>query len=302
MPLPSRLVECVPNFSEGRRPEVLEKIVAAIASVPRVKVLDESMDMDHNRSVVTFVGEPEACVDAMFRGMQTAADLIDMAQHQGAHPRIGATDVVPFVPLIGITMDECVILARKLGEMAGRQLGIPIYLYAEAAARPERRILADVRKGEYEGLREELGKVPEREPDFGPNVFNAKAGATAVGARKPLIAYNIYLKTTDVKVAKSIAKAVREKDGGLKKVQALGLWIPERSMAQVSMNLLDYHVTGFKAVFNEVTRLAEKAGVKVAESELIGLVPRDAFAEVSPEQLLLAGFTKNQIIENRLED
>lgn len=302
MPLPSRLVECVPNFSEGRRPEVLEKIVAAIASVPGIKVLDESMDMDHNRSVVTFVGEPEACVDAMFRGMQTAADLIDMAQHQGAHPRIGATDVVPFVPLIGITMDECVILARKLGEMAGRMLGIPIYLYAEAAARPERRILADVRKGEYEGLREELGKKPEREPDFGPNAFNAKAGATAVGARKPLIAYNIYLKTTDVKVAKSIAKAVREKDGGLKKVQALGLWIPERSMAQVSMNLLDYHVTGFKAVFNEVTRLAEKAGVKVAESELIGLVPRDAFAEVSPEQLLLAGFTKNQIIENRLED
>ncbi|MCC6741978.1 MAG: glutamate formimidoyltransferase [Planctomycetia bacterium] len=302
MPLPSRLVECVPNFSEGRRPEVLEKIVAAIASVPRVKVLDESMDMDHNRSVVTFVGEPEACVDAMFRGMQTAADLIDMAQHQGAHPRIGATDVVPFVPLIGITMDECVILARKLGEMAGRMLGIPIYLYAEAAARPERRILADVRKGEYEGLREELGKKPEREPDFGPNAFNAKAGATAVGARKPLIAYNIYLKTTDVKVAKSIAKAIREKDGGLKKVQALGLWIPERAMAQVSMNLLDYHVTGFKTVFNEVTRLAEKAGVKVAESELIGLVPRDAFAEVSPEQLLLAGFTKNQIIENRLED
>lgn len=302
MPIPTRLVECVPNFSEGRRPEVLEKIVAAIASVPRVKVLDESMDMDHNRSVVTFVGEPEACVDAMFRGMQTAADLIDMAQHQGAHPRIGATDVVPFVPLIGITMDECVILARKLGEMAGRMLGIPIYLYAEAAARPERRILADVRKGEYEGLREELGKKPEREPDFGPNAFNAKAGATAVGARKPLIAYNIYLKTTDVKVAKSIAKAVREKDGGLKKVQALGLWIPERAMAQVSMNLLDYHVTGFKAVFNEVTRLAEKAGVKVAESELIGLVPRDAFAEVSPEQLLLAGFTKNQIIENRLED
>lgn len=302
MPLPSRLVECVPNFSEGRRPEVLEKIVAAIASVPGIKVLDESMDMDHNRSVVTFVGEPDATVDAMFRGMQTAADLIDMAQHKGAHPRIGATDVVPFVPLIGITMEECVILARKLGEMAGRMLGIPIYLYAEAAARPERRILSDVRKGEYEGLRDEIGKVPAREPDFGPNAFNAKSGATAVGARKPLIAYNIYLKTTDVKVAKGIAKAVREKDGGLPKVQALGLWIPERSMAQVSMNLLDYRTTGFKGVFNEVTRLAEKAGVKVAESELIGLVPRDAFAEVSPEQLLLAGFTKNQIIENRLED
>lgn len=302
MAIPNQLVECVPNFSEGRRPEVVEKIVAAIASVPGIKVLDESMDMDHNRSVVTFVGGPDATVDAMFRGMQTAADLIDMTQHHGAHPRIGATDVVPFVPLIGVTMEECVILARRLGEMAGRQLGIPIFLYAEAAARPERRILSEVRKGEYEGLKEDLGKKPERTPDFGPDAFNAKAGATAVGARKPLIAYNIYLKTTDVKVAKGIAKAVRERDGGLPGVQALGLWIPERSMAQVSMNLLDYRTTGFKTVFNEVTSRAEKAGVKVAESELIGLVPRDAFAEVSPEQLLLAGFTKNQIIENRLED
>ncbi|KAF0241674.1 MAG: glutamate formiminotransferase / formiminotetrahydrofolate [Planctomycetota bacterium] len=302
MAIPNRLVECVPNFSEGRRPEVVEKIVAAIASVPRIKVLDESMDMDHNRSVVTFVGEPDATVDAMFRGMQTAADLIDMAAHHGAHPRLGATDVVPFVPLIGVTMEECVILARRLGEMAGRVLGIPIYLYAEAASRPERRILSDVRKGEYEGLKEDLGKKPERTPDFGPDAFNARSGATAVGARKPLIAYNIYLKTTDVKVAKGIAKAVRERDGGLPKVQALGLWIPERSMAQVSMNLLDYRTTGFKTVFNEVTSRAEQAGVKVAESELIGLVPRDAFAEVSPEQLLLAGFTKNQIIENRLED
>jgi glutamate formiminotransferase len=302
MSLPDRIVECVPNFSEGRKPEVVEKIVASIASVPRVKVLDESMDMDHNRSVVTFVGEPEACVEGMFRGMQTAADLIDMTVHKGAHPRIGATDVVPFVPLRGVTMEECVILARKLGEMAGRVLGIPIYLYAEAASKPTRKILADVRKGEYEGLCEEIGKNPERDPDFGPKAINRKAGATAVGARKPLIAYNIYLQTTDVKVAKTIAKAVRERDGGLPKVQALGLWIPERSLAQVSMNLLDYRTTGFKAVFEAVTRLAEKAGVKVAESELIGLVPRDAFAEVSPEQLLLAGFTKNQIIENRLED
>jgi glutamate formiminotransferase len=206
------------------------------------------------------------------------------------------------VPLVGVTMEECVILARKLGEMAGRMLGIPIFLYADAASRPERRILSDVRKGEYEGLKEDLGKKPERTPDFGPDAFNAKSGATAVGARKPLIAYNIYLKTKDVKVAKAIAKAVREKDGGLPKVQALGLWIPERDMAQVSMNLLDYRTTGFKTVFHEVTQRAEKAGVKVAESELIGLVPRDAFAEVSPEQLLLAGFTKNQIIENRLED
>lgn len=299
--LPERLVEVVPNFSEGRRPEVVEKIVAAIASVPGIKVLDESMDMDHNRSVVTFVGEPDAAVEGMFRGMQSAADLIDMAQHKGAHPRIGATDVVPFVPLRGVTMEECVILARRLGEQAGRQLGIPIYLYAEAASRPTRRILADVRKGEYEGLKDVPGN-PERLPDFGPAAFNAKSGATAVGARKPLIAYNIYLQTTDVKVAKSVAKAVREKDGGLPKVQALGLWIPERSLAQVSMNLLDYRTTGFKTVFNQVAKLAEKSGVKVAESELIGLVPRDAFSEVSPEQLLLAGFTKNQIIENRLED
>ncbi|MBI2922697.1 MAG: glutamate formimidoyltransferase [Planctomycetes bacterium] len=300
--LPERLVECVPNFSEGRRPEVVERIVAAIASVPRVRVLDESMDMDHNRSVVTFVGEPDAAADAMFRGMQTAADQIDMTQHKGAHPRIGATDVVPFVPLRGVTMEECVILARRFGETAGRMLGIPIYLYAEAAARPERRILADVRKGEYEGLRDELGRKPEREPDFGPNTFNAKAGATAVGARKPLIAYNIYLKTTDVTVAKKIARAIRESSGGLPKVQALGLWIPERNMAQVSMNLLDYQTTGFREVFKEVGKRAKKAAVEVAESELIGLVPRDAFAEVSPEQLLLAGFSKNQIIENRLED
>jgi len=248
------------------------------------------------------VGEPDPVVEAMFRGMQTAADLIDMTQHKGMHPRIGATDVVPFVPLRGVTMAECVVLARRLGEQAGRLLGIPIYLYAEAAARPERRILADVRKGEYEALRDELGTVPGREPDFGPNAFNAKSGATAVGARKPLIAYNIYLNTKDVKIAKEIAKAIRESSGGLPKVQALGLWIPERNMAQVSMNLLDYHTTGFKTVFGEVEKLAKKAGVRIAESELIGLVPRDSFAEVSPEQLFLAGFSKNQIIENRLED
>jgi glutamate formiminotransferase len=300
--LPDRIVECVPNFSEGRRPEVVEKIVAAIASTPRVKVLDESMDLDHNRSVVTFVGEPEYAQDAMFRGMQTAAELIDMTQHTGAHPRLGAIDVVPFVPLRGVTMEECVILARRLGEQVGRVLGIPVYLYAEAASRPERRILADVRRGEYEGLRAELGKVPAREPDFGPAVFNAKSGGTAIGARKPLIAYNIYLKTADVAVAKKIARAVREKDGGLKGLQALGLWIPERGMAQVSMNLLDYRTTGFRTVFEAVSQKARALKVEVAESELIGLVPRDAFAEVSPEQILLAGFSKNQIIENRLEE
>lgn len=300
--LPDRIVECVPNFSEGRRPEVVEKIVAAIASVPRVKVLDESMDMDHNRSVVTFVGEPEAAQEAMYRGMQTAAELIDMTQHAGAHPRIGATDVVPFVPLRGVTMEECVILARRLGEQVGRQLGIPVYLYAEAAARPERRILADVRRGGYEGLREELGKDPARDPDFGPGTLNLRSGATAIGARKPLIAYNIYLRTEDVSIAKKIAKTIREKDGGLKGVQALGLWIPERKMAQVSMNLLDYQTTGFRTVFEAVARKARALKTEIVESELIGLVPRDAFAEVSPEQILLAGFSKNQIIENRLEE
>lgn len=300
--IPDRIVECVPNFSEGRRPEVVERIAGAIASVPKVRVLDEQMDMDHNRSVITFVGEPEPVAQAMMRGMETAAELIDMSVHHGAHPRIGATDVVPFVPLRGVTMEECVALARRFAENAGRSLGIPIYLYAEAASRPERKILADVRRGEYEALRDELGKKPERNPDFGPNAFNAKSGATAVGARKPLIAYNIYLETTDLAVAKKIAKAVRESSGGFPKVQALGIWIPERNMAQVSMNLLDYATTGFKTVFDEVARRAGKEGVKVAESELIGLVPRDAFAQCSPEHLLLAGFSKNQIIENRLEE
>jgi glutamate formiminotransferase len=300
--LPDRLVECVPNFSEGRRTEVVEKIVQAIASAPRVKVLDESMDLDHNRSVVTFVGEPDAVVDAMFRGMQTASDLIDMSQHHGAHPRIGATDVVPFVPLRGVTMEDCVRLARRLGERAGRELGIPIYLYAEAASRPERRILADVRRGEYEGLKAELGVKPERAPDFGPGSFNVRSGATAVGARTFLIAYNIYLDTADPGPSKKISKAIRESSGGFPKVQALGLEIPERGMTQVSMNLLDYRITSLRTVFDEVVKRARTLGTKVVESELIGLIPRDAFAEVSPEQLLLAGFSKNQIIENRIED
>ena len=294
-----QIVECVPNFSEGRRKEVIDQIVEAIAGVPNAHVLDVQSDADHNRSVVTFVGEPEAVEGAAFRGIEKAAELIDMNLHRGEHPRMGAADVVPFVPIKDVTMDDCVAIARRVGERVGRELGIPVYLYEAAATRPERRNLANVRRGEYEGIKAEIATKPEREPDFGPRRMG-KAGATAIGARPPLIAFNVYLNTDDVEVAKAIARAVRHSSGGLRYVKALGLLVKGR--AQVSMNLTDYRHTPVHRVVEMIRREAEHYGVSVVESELIGLIPSEALVEAAKFYLQLHGLSSHQILENRLAE
>ena len=294
-----KIVECVPNFSEGRRKEVIDRIVEAVATVPDVHVLDVQSDANHNRTVVTFAGEPEAVEEAAFRGIQEAAELIDMDLHRGEHPRMGAADVVPFVPIKNVTMEDCVAIVRRVGERVGRELDIPIYLYEEAATRPERRNLADVRRGEYEGIKTEIETRPEREPDFGPRHVG-KAGATAIGARPPLIAYNVYLGTDDVEIAKAIARAVRHSSGGLRYVKALGLLVKGR--AQVSMNLTDYRQTPVHRVVEMIRREAERYGVSVVESELIGLIPNEALAEAAAFYLQLGDFSSHQILENRLAD
>jgi glutamate formiminotransferase len=294
-----KIVECVPNFSEGRRKEVIDQIVEAVAAVPAVHVLDVEPDADHNRTVVTFVGEPEAVEEAAFRGIEKAAELIDMNVHRGEHPRMGAADVVPFVPIRGVTMEDCVAIARRLGERVGRELDIPVYLYERAATRPERRNLAEVRRGEYEGIKAEIATRPEREPDFGPRHLG-KAGATAIGARPPLIAFNVYLSTDDVEVAKAIARAVRHSSGGLRYVKALGLLVKGR--AQVSMNLTDYRQTPVHRVVEMIRREAERYGVSVVESELIGLIPNEALVEAARFYLQLGDFSSHQILENRLAD
>lgn len=293
-----RLVECVPNFSEGRRKEIIEAIVQAIAEGGKVWILDVESDEDHNRSVVTFVGEPEAVEEAAFQAIKKAAELIDMDQHRGQHPRIGATDVVPFVPLRGVTMEECVALAKRLGEKVGRELGIPVYLYGEAATRPERQDLAYIRRGEYEGLKETIATDPDRTPDFGPAALG-KAGATAIGARPPLIAFNIYLNTDDVKIAQKIAKSVRHSSGGFRYVKALGLLVKGR--AQVSMNLTDYRQTPIHRVMELIRREAARYGLTVVSSEVVGLIPEDALLDAAIYYLQLDGFSKEQILEKKLE-
>ncbi|MFB0534334.1 MAG: glutamate formimidoyltransferase [Anaerolineae bacterium] len=294
-----RIIECVPNFSEGRRREIIDQIVGALASVAGVRVLDVQSDVDHNRSVVTMVGEPEAVEEAAFRGIERAAQLIDMDQHQGEHPRMGATDVVPFVPIAGVTMADCVEIARRLGERVGRELSIPVYLYEEAASRPERRNLADVRRGEYEGLKAEIETDPHRAPDFGPARMG-KAGATAIGARPPLIAFNAYLNTGDVAIAKAIARAVRHSSGGLRYVKALGLLVEGR--AQVSMNLTNYRQTPIHRVVEMIRREAAHYGVAIVSSEVVGLMPNEALVDAARFYLQLDGFSPEQILENRLAE
>ena len=294
-----RIIECVPNFSEGRRRESIDEIVGALASVEGVRVLDVQSDADHNRSVVTMVGEPEAVEEAAFRGIARAARLIDMDQHQGEHPRMGATDVVPFVPIAEVTMADCVEIARRLGERVGRELSIPVYLYEAAASCPERRNLADVRRGEYEGLKVEIETDSYRAPDFGPARMG-KAGATAIGARPPLIAFNVYLNTDDVAIAKAIARAVRHSSGGLRYVKALGLLVEGR--AQVSMNLTDYRQTPIHRVVEMIRREAARYGVAIVSSEVVGLIPNDALVDAARFYLQLDGFSPDQILENRLAE
>ena len=292
-----KIVECVPNFSEGRRQPVIDAIAAAIGSVDGVRVLDVQSDADHNRTVVTFVGGPEAVAEGAFQSIATAAQLIDLDHHRGEHPRIGAADVVPLVPVRGVAMEECVALARQLGQRVGEELRIPVYLYEEAATRPERRNLADVRRGEYEGLKEEIRTNPDRAPDFGPARLGP-AGATVIGARPFLIAYNVFLTTGDVEIARQIARALRHSSGGLRYVRALGLLVAGK--AQVSMNLTDFRHTPVHRVVEMIRREAARHGVAVERSELIGLIPQQALLDAAQWYLQLDGFTPDQVLENKL--
>jgi len=294
-----QIVECVPNFSEGRRQEVINHIVAAMAGLPGAQVVDVQADADHNRAVVTIIGAPQAVVEAAFKGMAAAAELIDMNHHRGGHPRMGATDVVPFVPVRGVSMEECVALAGQLGQRVGQELAIPVYLYEEAATRPDRRNVADVRRGEYEGLKGEIASNPDRIPDFGPAVLGT-AGATAIGARPPLIAFNVYLNTDDVRPAKAIAKAVRHSDGGLRFVKALGLMV--EGQAQVSMNLTDYRQTPIHRVMELIRSEATRRGLTVTRSEVVGLLPAEALLDAASFYLQLTDLSAHQILENRLPD
>ncbi len=295
-----RLVECVPNFSEGRRKEVLDQIVAEITSVPTVVLLDKEMDADHNRAVVTFVCPPEDAVEACFRGYKKASEVIDMRTHRGEHPRMGATDVCPFIPISDYTEAEAVELAHQLGRRIGDELQIPVYLYESAATRPERVNLADVRKGEYEGIRDEIEISPERKPDFGPSKMNLQAGATAIGVRFPLVAFNVYLDTDKISVARKIANAVRFAKGGYRYVKAMGFNIKERNQVQVSMNLVRYPDTPIFRVFESIKSEAARYGINVTSSEIIGLVPQQALLDVSEFYLRLENFSANQVLEEKM--
>jgi glutamate formiminotransferase/formiminotetrahydrofolate cyclodeaminase len=293
----TQLIECIPNFSEARRPEIIDQIVAAIQSVSDVKLLDRSSDLDHNRTVLTFAGSPAGVEEAAFRAIKTASELIDLNQHTGAHPRIGATDVVPFVPLSGVSMDDCIAIAKRLGQRVGGELNIPVYLYEAAATRPERANLENIRKGQYEGLKVEVESDPNRAPDFGPAKLGT-AGATVIGARNPLIAFNVYLTTDDVSIAKKVAKAIRHSTGGLRYVKGLGLLVDGR--AQVSMNLTNFHETPIARVVETIRREAQRYGVGIHHSELVGLIPQEALVDAAVWYTQLDQFSPEQILESRL--
>ena len=298
---PMKLVECVPNFSEGRRPDVVDAIRAAIAAVESVHMLDVSSDASHNRSVVTFVVSLEHAVEAAFAGIAKARELIDLTTHQGEHPRLGATDVVPFIPLEGATMEDCIALARKLGERVGRELEIPVYLYERAATRPDRENLADVRRGEFEGLRGEIGVNAARDPDFGPKRVHPTAGATVIGARPFLVAYNVYLgPASNLGVAKDVAKAVRGSSGGLRYVKGLGLEVD--GQAQVSMNLVDIEKTPLFRAYDTVKMEAAAHGVAPTWSEIVGLVPERALFETAARHIQLRNFSPDVVLERKVRE
>ncbi|HKQ72995.1 MAG TPA: glutamate formimidoyltransferase [Blastocatellia bacterium] len=296
-----KIVECIPNFSEGHDSDKIELIARTITTVPRVAVLDYSMDADHNRSVITFVGEPEAVVEASIRAAAAAIELIDLNTHVGEHPRLGALDVLPFVPIKGVTMEECVVIARSAGERIANELDIPVYLYEKAAMRRDRFDLANIRRGEFETLRDSIESDPDRKPDFGSRRVHPTAGAMAVGARLPLVAFNINLATDDLAVARKVAKAVRASDGGLLNVKALGLELKSRRQAQVSMNLVNYEETPIFRAFDLVKREAARYGVAIAGSEIVGLIPQAALNACSEFYLQIENFGPELILEKRLQ-
>ncbi|MBS1788554.1 MAG: glutamate formimidoyltransferase [Acidobacteria bacterium] len=295
-----KIVECIPNFSEGQDAQKIELIASAIASVEGVAVLDRTMDADHNRSVITFAGEPQGVLLAAIRAAATAVELIDLNQHSGEHPRMGALDVLPFVPIKNVTMEECVDLARKAGERIAEELNIPVYLYEQAATRPDRVDLANIRRGGFEAIREEILFHPDRKPDFGPRQIHLTAGAMAVGARNPLIAFNINLATEDLAIAKQIAKAVRGSSGGLQNVKALAMQMAHRHQVQVSMNLVNYEATPIFRAFDLVKREAERYGVMIAGTEIVGLIPQAALNACGEFYLQIEDFSEDLVLENRL--
>jgi glutamate formiminotransferase len=295
--VPNTLVECVPNFSEGRDPAKVDAIVDAM-TIPGVYLLDREMYADHNRSVITLAGEREAIAEAAIRGVGKAAELIDLTRHTGAHPRMGAADVVPFIPINGVTMEDCVAMARHVGTEIWKRFQIPAYLYEAAATTPERQNLENIRRGQFEGIRDEIATNPARKPDFGELRVHPTAGATAVGARKFLIAYNIFLNTPDVEIAKKIARAVRFSSGGLRCVKAAGFLV--RGMAQVSMNLTDFEQTPVQRVFEFVKREAARSGVVPVSGEIVGLIPKLALEQAAEWTLQVENFDSSLILENRL--
>jgi glutamate formiminotransferase len=294
------IVESIPNVSEGRRPEVIESLASAIRATRGARLLDYSFDASHNRSVFTLVGDPDAVKNATLALFEAALPLIDLRTHRGEHPRLGAIDVVPFVPIEGVTMDQCVALAKDVGATIAERFGVPVYLYEEASANPARKNLEDIRRGEFEGLTDKM-RQDAWVPDFGPRVPHASAGASVVGARMPLIAYNINLNTNRLDVAKKIAAAIRQSSGGLRYVKAAGFLLEDRNIVQVSMNLTNYQKTPIFRVFEMVKREAERYGVSILESEIVGLVPATALLSAAEFYLQIERFGPDQVLENKLK-
>jgi glutamate formiminotransferase len=294
-----RLIECVPNFSEGRDARIVDAIAAAVAAVPGVALLGQTMDPDHHRSVITFAGAPGAVCEAAVRAVGEAFARIDLNHHSGVHPRLGAADVVPFVPLETVTLEECAALAVEVGERIWSEFRVPVYFYEAAARRSDRSRLENVRRGGFEALREHV--PPERQPDIGGPQLHPTAGATIVGARRFLIAWNVVLDTSDVGVAKRIAGAIRESSGGFPQLKALGLELASRGLAQVSMNTTDFGRTPLPVVYEEIRRLAAAEGIEVLEAELIGLLPRAALRQIEGSALRFANFTPQSVVEDQVD-
>jgi glutamate formiminotransferase len=297
-----RLVECIPNFSEGRRPEAVRLIADAISASETACVLDTHIDPDHNRSVITFVAPPETIVEAAVNAVRRASELIDMRTHSGEHPRLGATDVLPFVPLDGVSMDDCVVLAHEAGTIIARDLSIPVYYYERAALHPDRVNLEDVRRGALELLRQQITTNPERAPDAGLAQVHESAGAIAVGARPFLIAFNVILRSSDVDIARQIARTIRARNGGLPFVKALGFRLQTRGLVQVSMNLINYEVTGMTAAYTAVQREADQIGVEIESAEIVGLIPQNALDRNAAYFTKLENFSESKILEHQIRE
>ena len=295
-----RIVECVPNFSEGRNLTTVHALMNAVTSVAGVWLLDHTKDHDHHRAVLTFAGPPDAVAEAAFRAVRVATDLIDLRKHHGVHPRIGATDVVPFVPIQGTTMQDCVVLAKQLGQRVGHELEIPVFFYEQAATHRDHASLESVRRGGLDGLAFRMQSDPDWAPDYGPSRLHPTAGAVVVGARPPLIAFNVNLRTTDLEVAKSIASTIRQSNGGVPHLKAIGVALTSKKMVQVAMNLTDHTVTSMQTAFEAVSAQAEQWGVEVASSEVVGLVPQAAMVQAASQALRIEWFDPSQVLETRL--